>query len=218
MLYELRKALRNGSVWVSYSLSYRSREQLLIPSTRWAEERKRLYRRLDVPMDPSEFMARFTPLVDNGLEQLAKIVESGGIEIEKGGLLVHKLEAEEISPQVDQTRQAVFREIGNVQLPELIMEMDSHTRFSRMLLGREAGSERELLTIYGALLAHGTEMTASSVALMIPDVSATAIAEAMHLLEDNHACVPATMPVLSLCVVMRLPVSGGKGPLRRPTR
>jgi hypothetical protein len=187
VLFELRKTLRNGSVWVSYSLSYRSRDQLLIPSTQWAEERKRFYRRLDVPMDPSEFLARFTPVLETGLEQLAKVVESGGIEIEKSELLVHKLEAEETSPQVDQTRQALFREIGHVQLPDLITEMDNHTRFSRMLLGREAGSEHELLTIYGALLAHGTEMTARGVALMIPGVSETAIAAAMHLLEDDQA-------------------------------
>jgi TnpA family transposase len=187
VLYKLRKALRNGSVWVSYSLSYRSRDQLLIPATQWAEERKHFYRRLDVPMDPSQFLDRFTPLVETGLEQLAEIVESAGVEIEKGELLVHKLEAEETSPQVEQTRQALFRAIGHVQLPDLIMEMDSHTRFSVLLLGRAARSERELLTIYGALLAHGTDMTARSIALMIPGVSETAIAEAMHLLEDDQA-------------------------------
>jgi hypothetical protein len=40
ILFELRKGLRNGSIWVSYSLSYRHREQLLIASSEWRQGRK----------------------------------------------------------------------------------------------------------------------------------------------------------------------------------
>jgi hypothetical protein len=31
----LRKALRRGTVWISHSLSFRERDQLLIPPTQW---------------------------------------------------------------------------------------------------------------------------------------------------------------------------------------
>ena len=186
VLFELRKALRNGSVWVPYSLSYRSRDQLLIPSKQWAETRKRYYKQLNVPLEPDKFLSRFTPLVKTGLKGVAEVVEAGEIAIEQGELQLHKLEAEEISPEVERVRKALFKEVGTVQFPDLIMEVDSHTRFSWALLGREPASERELLTIYGALLAHGTEMSAKSVSLMIPGVSETAIADSMWLLEDDR--------------------------------
>jgi TnpA family transposase len=186
VLFELRKALRNGSVWVPYSLSYRSRDQLLIPAKEWAETRKRYYQQLSVPMEPGEFVSRFTPLVEAGLKGVAKAVEAGEISIDRGELQLHKLEAEETSPEVERVRQALFQQVGTIQFPDLIMEVDSHTRFSWALLGREPESERELLTLYGALLAHGTEMTAKSVSLMIPGVSETAIAEFMGLLEDDR--------------------------------
>ena len=42
-----------------------------------------------------------------------------------------------------------------------------------------------MLLVYAALLAHGTALDAASVALMIPGVSAQAIADAMCLLEDE---------------------------------
>lgn len=186
VLFELRKALRNGSVWVPYSLSYRSRDQLLIPSKQWAETRKRYYKQLNVPLESDEFLSRFTPLIESGLKSVAKVVEAGEIAIEQGELQLHKLEAEEKSPEVERVRKALFKEVGTVQLPDLIMEVDSHTRFSWTLLGREPESERELLTTYGALLAHGTEMSAKSVSLMIPGVSETAIADSMCLLEDDR--------------------------------
>jgi hypothetical protein len=50
----------------------------------------------------------------------------------------------------------------------MIMEVDSHTRFSSALLGREPTSWQELLTLYGALLAHGTDMSAVAVSLDDP--------------------------------------------------
>jgi len=46
-------------------------------------------------------------------------------------------------------------------------------------------TEAELLLVYAALLAHGTELNAASVALMIPGLTEQAIADAMRLLEDE---------------------------------
>ena len=37
----LRRSLRRGSVWIDHSLSFRGREQLLIPARQWEEQRER---------------------------------------------------------------------------------------------------------------------------------------------------------------------------------
>ena len=60
ILFELRKALRNGSIWVPHSLSYRHREQLLIASKQWRKARKRYYAHLNLPQDPEGYVAECT--------------------------------------------------------------------------------------------------------------------------------------------------------------
>ena len=43
------------------------------------------------------------------------------------------------------------------------------------------------MTLYGALLEHGTDMSAVAVSLMIPQISATAISDCMMRLENGTA-------------------------------
>jgi TnpA family transposase len=89
-------------------------------------------------------------------------------------------------------------------LPELLLEMDVQTRFSKTLLGRASQSEHELLLTYGALLGHGTEMNATEVALMIPSLSASEISAAMKLLEAEGAIDKANKLIVEF--IDRLPV------------
>jgi hypothetical protein len=187
ILFELRKGLRNGSIWVPYSLSHRHRDQLLIPSSEWKQARKRYYTRLKLPIDPKKYVAKYTEELQYGLEQVAEAVRTEVIGIEGDQLSLGKMEAEPSSPEVEPVRDALFSEVGAVQFPDLIMEVDSHTRFSSALLGREPTSREELLTLYGALLAHGTDMSAVAVSLMIPQISATAISDCMMRLENGTA-------------------------------
>jgi len=69
--------------------------------------------------------------------------------------------------------------IGAIQFPNLLLEIDSHTHFSWQLLSRAPKSERELLALYGALIAQGSELGAARVALMIPGLATKDIQQAM---------------------------------------
>src|SRR3546814_14616087 len=44
-LFSLRRAVRNGSVWIEHSLSFRGRARLFFTDARWQEEAKRHYAR-----------------------------------------------------------------------------------------------------------------------------------------------------------------------------
>jgi hypothetical protein len=101
ILFELRRGLRNGSIWVSYSLSYRNREQLLIPSSEWKQARKRYYTGLKLPTDPGRYVTKYTQQLEYGLEQVAEAVRADVIGIEKDELALGKLEAEELSREVE---------------------------------------------------------------------------------------------------------------------
>jgi hypothetical protein len=50
----------------------------------------------------------------------------------------------------------MFREIGTAQFADMIMEMDARTGFSEVLQSRKARDADELVSLYAALIAHGT--------------------------------------------------------------
>ncbi|RZL87907.1 MAG: hypothetical protein EOP82_24680 [Variovorax sp.] len=57
------------------------------------------------------------------------------------------------SSTFSQTCEAVFKHIGHVQLPDLLMEVDAATHFSEALQARRPASGHKRLAVYGALLA-----------------------------------------------------------------
>jgi hypothetical protein len=127
---------------------------------------------------------------------VAEAVRAGAIVIENGQLHLPTLVAEATPAGLEATEDRLFQQIGTVQLPELIMEMDSQIRFSWTLLGRELHSVSELLALYGGLLAQGTELTVAEVALMIPEISESAIHAVLPLFEDGRVLRQANANVV----------------------
>jgi len=184
-LFALRTALRNGSVWIAHSLAFRQRNALLIPETEWASHRRRFYDQLGIPMHVARYTPQLVANLEAGLASLAEAVEAEVVVVDDTGIHLSALEAEDTPPLLEATRYELFKEVGSVQLPDLLMAIDSETHFSWRLLERAPTNETELLLVYAALLAHGTDLDATSVALMIPGLSAEAIADAMRMLEDD---------------------------------
>ncbi len=184
-LFALRKALRNGSAWIGHSLTFRRRNEILIPDAEWTAHHRRFYKQLSLPMHASHYTPQLLANLEAGLVSLAEAVEAEAVMVDDAGLHLKALEAEETPPLLEATKKAIFKEVGVIQLPELIMAIDNETHFSWRLLGRAPTTETELLLVYAALLAHGTELNAASVALMIPGLSEEAITDAMRMLEDE---------------------------------
>ena len=70
-------------------------------------------------------------------------------------------------------------------MPDLLLEIDAATHFSKALLARRPSSNNELLAIYGALLAHGTDLDAKGVGSMIPGIDAAHLSTAMRAVEPS---------------------------------
>jgi hypothetical protein len=180
----IRKGLRSGRVWVDHSLSYRERDQMLISPTEWARDRDKYLSMLGLPADPDEFLAPQLALLEAGLAAVADACAKRDVEIGSDGMLhLPLLAARPDDGERQKTRDAIFKVIGPVQLPDVLLEVDAHTNFSEELLGRRAESEDEVICTYGGLLAHGTDLDAKGVAAMIPGVTAAHISSAMRALE-----------------------------------
>ena len=142
-LFALRQALRNGSVWLEHRLAFRQREAMLIPEAEWTTHHRRFYAQLGLPLDAAHSTPQLLATLEAGLVSLAEAVDAGVVSVDDRGLHLKALDAEETPPQLAAARDALFEEVGTIQLPELMLAVDHATRFSWRLLGRAPTTERE---------------------------------------------------------------------------
>ncbi|MFS8979337.1 Tn3 family transposase, partial [Cupriavidus necator] len=121
---------------------------------------------------------------------------SGKLKIEDA-IHIEPLVAGALPASVETLRRALFERHPGGQLPEILLEIDSATHFSWLLLGREPLSRSELLLVYAAILAHGTSMSAADLARMVPELSPPAIRQMMHRIADERKLRHAAEAVLT---------------------
>jgi TnpA family transposase len=195
-LLALRRALRNGTVWIDHSLAFRSRERLFIPAERWAKERNAYYRRLSLPKRAESYLEPLIERAQAGVAAVAKAVAAGDLRVDDE-LHLTPLAAEEEEPELVKLRAALDHRIGEAQLPDLLLQVDAQVRFSWIMLGREPRSDKELLMVYAGILAHGTSMSAAETARMMPQLSAATVRQAMRWAGDERRLAEASAAVLA---------------------
>jgi TnpA family transposase len=207
-LLNLRRALRNGTVWVEHSLTFRSRERLFFPSEHWKHKRYLYYQRLALPMYASAFLDSLVERAEEGVAAVAKAAAKGGLRVDDD-LHLTPLAAEEQDPQVAKLRDDLSDQIGEAQLPEIILDVDAQVRFSWIMLGREPRSSNELLMVYSGMLAHGTAMSAADTARMMPQVSCDNVRQAMRWASDEGRLAAARSAVVHF--MQRHPIADSWG-------
>jgi TnpA family transposase len=179
----LHRALRGGAIWIDHSLAFRERDQMLISPKEWKRTRSQYLKAMKLQASPKALMKAMAKVVEERLATLSAMVESGEIKIEDDKIKLPEVEPlpEDIEPQ--RAREQIFKLIGSVQLPDLMCEMDALTNFSEALLGRKAYDKSELLALYAAVLADGTDADVKGVAAMIPDLDRAHVSGALRQLE-----------------------------------
>jgi Domain of unknown function (DUF4158) len=76
-LLALRRALRNGSVWIEHSFAFRRRDQLFLPEERWRTEQRRHYARLELPHSATAFLHPLLERVRLGVDAVAQAAGDG---------------------------------------------------------------------------------------------------------------------------------------------
>ena len=207
-LFSLRRAVRNGSMWVDHSLVFRGRARLFFTPERWAAESKRHYARLDLPTKASTFLAPLLARVRAGVAAVATAAREGTLRVDDE-LHLTAMPAEDEDPKVIQLRAQLDQRLGEVQLPEVILQVDAQVRFSWIMLGREPRATEELLMVYAGILAHGTSLTSAECARMIPQLSAVSIRQAMRWAGDERRLSQACTAVLEF--MQRQPIAATWG-------
>jgi TnpA family transposase len=208
-LIGLRKALKSGAAFVTHSEKFRGRRRLLIGDEDWQRDRLLRYAQLNLPLEPGSFLDSLTQELRLKLHLLAEAVRSGRLGLDNGRFRVPRLSAKAANPDAKQNKDELFAKIGVVQFPELILEMDSRTGFSKVILGRMARSAEELLEVYAGMVAHGCALDASQVALTMPQLDATSVLRGMQLFENVETVRAANAAVVNFH--KRLPICSAWG-------
>ena len=195
-LMALKRALRNRSVSVDHSLSYRAPEDKLIPQKLWQRDRGRFIRDLKLPASSEKYLQPLEAGLSAGLAALAGAVEAGAVAIEGDELRLPRRRPGPKDPRLEPARQALTRALGDVQFPEVLIEIDGLTRFSWTLLGRPARSEPELVTLYAALMGLGSDLSAAELERMVPALAADSIGQMMLKVEAEKRLRSANDAVL----------------------
>ncbi len=183
-MMSLRKSLRGGSVWLDHSLSFRERDQMLIPRDEWERDKAQILAMLKLPATADEYLEPLLANLQVGVAAVAEAHAKGKVEIGDDGMLhLPQLTARPDDGEPRRTREAIYKVIGDVQFPDLLLDIDALCNFSEVLLGHRAETVAELLALYAALLAHGTDIDAKGVAAMIPGLDAARVSVAMRALE-----------------------------------
>lgn len=147
------------------------------------------------PQDPNEFLGPILEQLEQRLALLDDAVVNGSIRVDTA-VHLDPMAGQDPDAQADQLRRQIFEAHPPGQFPAIILEIDSATRFSWILLGREPRSCTELLMLYSAILAHGTSLTAADISRMVPEVSTEAIRQMMKRLADERTLRAAADAVL----------------------
>jgi TnpA family transposase len=182
-LMNLKRALRNRSVSVDHSLSHRAPEDRLIPLKLWQRDRGRFIRDLNLPDSSEKYLQRLEAGLTAGLAALAEAVAAGAVAIEGDELRLPRRKPEPKDPRLEPARQALARAYGDVQFPQVLIEVDAATRFSWILLGRPARSEPELVTLYAALMGLGSDLSEADLVRMVPALAADSLGQMMLRIE-----------------------------------
>jgi TnpA family transposase len=157
LLWQMREALRSGNLWVTGSRRYNNPESYLIPPPNWNELRAEACSLMKIPTEPMERLGykendfRFAAL---SLEN--QLAGQGAVRIENGGLVITPLEAGERPASSEFLEEVILERMPQIDLPELLIEVDSWTRFSKSFKHSGGGETRKtnlLSTLYASILA-----------------------------------------------------------------
>ena len=162
VLSTLRDALRAGNIYLPTSRRYADPETYLIPPSDWPQVRAEVCRQLDLEPTGTERLNRRAQDLQNLLPRLDReLTRSEGIRIEQDELIVPADAGQDPPDSARALEERVSRRLPSVELPELLLEVDSWTGFSQRLIHASGGQPRtdELSChLYATLLAQGTNM------------------------------------------------------------
>jgi hypothetical protein len=162
VLWELRAALRGGHLWVHGSYRFANPETYLIPKERWQNSKQELVELLRISPNGKEVLQN----CQTELEALLQIADNSfsqkdHLRFEGKKLIVSRLAAIEQNDGFSELEKRLAERIPKIELPDLLIEVDSWTNFSKELVHLSGDKKRppELsANLYALLIAQACNL------------------------------------------------------------
>ncbi len=171
LLWELRRALRSGDVWLENSRRYANPESYLIPQEKWSSLRPEVCQILQLERVGKKRLQQQQEELDYQLEKLHQTLQDNDkVRIDpEGELIISPLQAEDLPLSAQKSQQLIGKTLPPIDLSELLMEMDKLTGFSYALThagGNISPPEDTRKYLYAAILAQATNLGLSRMAMI----------------------------------------------------
>ena len=169
LLWELRRGLRSGDIWLENSRRYANPESYLIPQEKWPSLRPEVCQILQLPRNGKERLQQQREALDYQLEKFHQTInDNNQVRIDENDeLIISPLKAEDLPLSAQNLQQLIGKMLPKVDLSELFIEMDKLTGFSYALTHAGGNASRSPETqkyLYAAILAQATNLGLSRMA------------------------------------------------------
>jgi hypothetical protein len=158
-LWHLRSALRAGSIWAEHSRRYFNPDTYLIPQGEWPRWRSEVVRQTGTSSQGLERLHEREAELETAMAQVERLLarKDSHLRIEEDQLVLSPLEASPRPARADALADRIAERLPRVELPELLIEVDTWTHFPRHLVhAADMDGVRPALLphLYASVLAH----------------------------------------------------------------
>ncbi|MGH9763683.1 MAG: Tn3 family transposase, partial [Blastocatellia bacterium] len=170
LLWEMRRALRSGNLWIEGSRRYTNPETYLIPTPRWSDLRAEACRQMKAPEDGSIRVEQRATQLDQlatALDQ--ELAGKGKVRMEDGELTVGRLEAEERPASSEALEDLLVDRLPRIDLPTLLIEVDGWVSYRKSFTNAAGGDKLKptlLPALYAGILAQSGNFGLTQMARM----------------------------------------------------
>jgi TnpA family transposase len=173
-LSELRSGLRSGDIWAAGSRRYKAFEEYLMPQGQWQWLKQTGETEVEVPADFATYMAERKEALHQELTKVEKLMAEEklpDVRQVKGKLVIPPL-AKVIPDEVEPLTRQVYDVLPRIKLPDLLLEVDAWTGFSRHFTHLQSGDPpKDRAALFAALLADAINLGYSRMADACPGMT-----------------------------------------------
>ncbi len=158
VFFNLKDRLNSGDIFVANSRRYADIEGYLIPKDQWKIKKDELCKQLYVSSDAYAHINSKIKELEDLLPLVQDLLEgTDEVRLEEGILVVPRLQAQELPGSAYELENLISSQLPLVDLPELLMEVNSWTSFTNHLTSIHDGSSPspgQIHRVYASLLSN----------------------------------------------------------------
>ncbi len=156
VLSELRSGLRSGDVWIAGSRQYKAFDDYLMPKGQWQWLQQANDTGVEIETNVTTYLAERKEALHRELTTVERLLveeKLPDVRLVKGELVITPL-AKAVPDEVETLARQVYELLPRIKLPDLLLEVDAWTGFSRHFTHAQSGeAPKDRTALFAALLA-----------------------------------------------------------------